>query len=115
MIRVSSGTVDSGGRLLITASLLVVFILGLLVVIDANAAPCWSCSHRSKAAIKAFVEGVPPYDKWKPHPCPYTKEQGCIVDHIKSLKCGGQDAPENMQWQDVKSSRKKDRIENLGC
>jgi len=80
-----------------------------------NKATCWACSHRSDSAKRAFEFGVKPYDKWPAHPCPYTAAQGCIIDHIKSLKCGGQDSPENMQWQTDADSKKKDRVENLGC
>jgi hypothetical protein len=36
---------------------------------------------------------------------------GFVVDHIKALKHGGTDTPDNMQWQTVAEARAKDRIE----
>ena len=37
----------------------------------------------------------------------------CVVDHIKALRCGGQDAVTNMQWQTYKESLAKDKTEKL--
>jgi hypothetical protein len=34
-----------------------------------------------------------------------------VVDHIKALKRGGADVPENMQWQSVSAARAKDKVE----
>jgi hypothetical protein len=33
------------------------------------------------------------------------------VDHIKPLKEGGADDPNNMQWQTVEEAKAKDKIE----
>jgi len=36
---------------------------------------------------------------------------GYVIDHIKPLKKGGCDCPENMQWQTVEEAKKKDKVE----
>lgn len=36
---------------------------------------------------------------------------GYVIDHIKPLKKGGCDCPENMQWQTVAEAKAKDRWE----
>lgn len=50
------------------------------------------------------------------NPCPVTNERrgpcpGYIVDHKTPLFRGGRDHPDNMQWQTVEESRRKDRAE----
>jgi hypothetical protein len=50
------------------------------------------------------------------HPCPATHVStgpcpGFVVDHVKALKHGGTDTPDNMQWQSVAEARAKDRVE----
>lgn len=52
------------------------------------------------------------------NPCPSTgnakphyKCPGYIVDHIKALKNGGEDKPENMQWQTIEQAKEKDKWE----
>ena len=50
------------------------------------------------------------------HPCPSTGRQsgacpGYVIDHIRPLKRGGQDAPGNMQWQTTAAARLKDKSE----
>ena len=52
----------------------------------------------------------------KSHPCPSTGKTsgacpGYVVDHVKPLKRGGADRPENMQWQTKEAAKKKDKIE----
>ena len=37
--------------------------------------------------------------------------EGYVIDHIVPLKRGGEDRPENMQWQSVDEAKKKDRVE----
>jgi 5-methylcytosine-specific restriction endonuclease McrA len=66
---------------------------------------------RSKAAVNAFR---------KTHPCPATREikgkcPGWQVDHIVPLKCGGADAPHNMQWLTVAAHKAKTRREARLC
>jgi hypothetical protein len=62
---------------------------------------------RSAAAKAAFK---------KSHPCPSTGKSrgacpGYVIDHVKPLKRGGRDAPDNMQWQTVQEAKIKDRTE----
>jgi len=50
------------------------------------------------------------------YPCPSTGKTsgscpGYVIDHVKPLKRGGEDAPRNMQWQTVKEAKAKDRTE----
>lgn len=59
-------------------------------------------SRRARAAFK------------RNNPCPATAESkgpcpGYVIDHIKPLACGGEDAPDNMQWQTRAAARAKDR------
>ena len=66
---------------------------------------------RSRAAVAKF----------KSHnACPITGRRvgacvGYVVDHKQPLCADGVDAPENMQWQTIDLSRKKDRIEIALC
>lgn len=50
------------------------------------------------------------------HPCPSTGKTtgscpGYVIDHVKPLKRGGADSPENMQWQTERAAKIKDRTE----
>lgn len=63
--------------------------------------------ERSHAAVMEFR---------RESPCPSTGRvtgrcPGWVVDHIKALKRGGADRPENMQWQTVEDAKAKDRRE----
>ena len=56
----------------------------------------------------------------KTHACPATGLfklpcAGYVIDHRKSLACGGRDSVANMQWQTLVEGKAKDRIERLGC
>jgi hypothetical protein len=100
------------------------FIL-LLTAVAASAAPragvshhrstyCKTCERdrygrikRSSSAKRAFRSQ---------NPCPATGRTsgacpGFVVDHVKALKHGGADAPENMQWERIADAKAKDRIE----
>ena len=82
---------------------LVVFLL--LVVLAAPA-----CA-RDPAQVRAFR---------KDHPCPSTgKTTGAcpnfVVDHALPLCAGGPDTPENMQWQELAASLRKDVEERRLC
>jgi len=62
---------------------------------------------RDPAAVRAFRSN---------HPCPATGSAsgacpGYVVDHIRALKHGGPDTPENMQWQTRAEAKTKDRTE----
>jgi hypothetical protein len=41
--------------------------------------------------------------------------KGYVIDHVRSLACGGADAPANMQWQTIEAAKAKDRVERVGC
>jgi hypothetical protein len=63
--------------------------------------------HRSSSVRERFM---------RTHPCPangHTKGScpGYVVDHIVPLRCGGQDAPGNLQWQTVAQGKAKDKWE----
>jgi hypothetical protein len=52
----------------------------------------------------------------KSHPCPSTGKSsgacpGYVIDHVVPLKRGGNDAPENMQWQTKEAAKAKDKVE----
>lgn len=52
----------------------------------------------------------------KLHPCPVTgkstgKCPGYVIDHVKPLKRGGKDRPDNMQWQTKEEAKEKDKWE----
>lgn len=54
------------------------------------------------------------------HPCPVTGKTrgpcpGWVVDHIVPLCAGGADTPSNMQWQELKASKEKDKEEWRIC
>lgn len=51
----------------------------------------------------------------KQHPCPFTKEQGCILDHRVALCRGGPDSFENLQWITKEQARVKDREDKRAC
>jgi 5-methylcytosine-specific restriction endonuclease McrA len=64
-------------------------------------------TKRSREAKAAFKRA---------HPCPSTGKKtgacpGYVIDHIKPLKRGGADAPENLQWQTVAEGKAKDKWE----
>lgn len=54
------------------------------------------------------------------NPCPATSERrgpcpGYQIDHVAPLKCGGPDAPSNMQWLTVEDHKAKTRREARWC
>jgi hypothetical protein len=81
----------------------ILLILLALLVTDAAA--------RSAAEVRAFK---------RLNPCPETGVTrgscpGYVVDHIVPLCAGGEDAPENMQWQELAESKVKDKEEWRLC
>lgn len=81
-------------------------ILFLLLLVANSVHP----TERSSAAKRAFV---------KEHACPSTHKNelpcpGHVIDHKKSLDCGGKDEPENMQWQTIAEAKEKDKWERNG-
>lgn len=52
----------------------------------------------------------------KSHPCPSAGKSsgacnGYVIDHVKPLKRGGADTPNNMQWQTKEAAKQKDKTE----
>jgi 5-methylcytosine-specific restriction endonuclease McrA len=85
---------------------LTVCLLLFVAALQAGAA-----TGRSTAAVVFFK---------KQHPCPVTgKPRGACpgwqVDHIHALKCGGPDAPDNMQWLTVEAHKEKTKRDMRGC
>lgn len=80
------------------------FLIGAVWANDARPA-------RSAAARSSFHASNPcPATSNTRGPCP-----GWEVDHITPLKCGGPDAPENMQWLTVEQHRAKTKAEAKLC
>lgn len=81
--------------------LIVVLLLTVPVVTEA------SCllSHRSTKVLTAFKHST-----GYPH-----GRKGYVIDHIIPLCLGGADAVSNMQWQTVRESYIKDKIERQQC
>ncbi len=66
---------------------------------------------RDYKARNAFKRATPcPSTGKRSGPCP-----GFVVDHIRPLCAGGPDSPVNMQWQDIKAAKAKDRLELAEC
>lgn len=66
---------------------------------------------RHRAPIAAFR---------KANPCPSTglttgKCVGFVVDHLRPLCFGGADSVENLAWQEIQESYKKDAFERAAC
>lgn len=94
-----------GGRWVSTRKMrtLLALWLAVLVVLPAEA--------RDRAQRTEFV---------REHPCPVTGKTrgacpGWVVDHIVPLCAGGADDPGNMQWQELKESKEKDKEEWRAC
>ena len=76
-------------------------LLLALTMLSADAA-----ADRDRGEVRRFKRA---------HPCPFTRAQGCIVDHIIPLCAGGADRAYNMQWQTKRDSYRKDAGERRGC
>ena len=88
-----------------------------------------SASHSSGSRSSNYAQGVKrnshgkiarsqtaKNDFKKSHPCPSTGKSsgacsGYVIDHVKPLKRGGADKPENMQWQSKGTAKQKDKTE----
>lgn len=82
-----------------------------LVLVLLLAAATAQATVRSSAAKGAFA---------KTHACPSTGRhtvscKGYVIDHVRSLDCGGADAPSNMQWQTIAAGKAKDKWERNGA
>ena len=85
---------------------LILILAALLCVGTADAR-----TQRSQSAKREFA---------REHPCPSTGQPvphcpGYVIDHVKALACGGDDAPSNMQWQTVADGKAKDKWELKEC
>ena len=79
-----------------------------------RASYCASCARDSRGRIARDPAQVRAFRS--SHPCPTTGSfrgacAGYVVDHIKALKHGGSDTPENMQWQTRAEADAKDHTE----
>jgi hypothetical protein len=91
-------------------------LLVSLLVSLAVAAEAWGACpvvHRSRAVLGQFQ---------RLHPCPSTGRTtgacpGYVKDHVQPLCLTGQagDVVANLQWQDVKAAKAKDRLERAQC
>lgn len=82
-----------------------------ILILAAPFPPLVDAAPRSSAARAEFV---------RENPCPATGKPrgrcpGWEVDHRTPLKCGGADAPHNMQWLTVPEHRAKTRREARIC
>lgn len=87
--------------------------MAIIITIAISANHVFAEQKRSYRAKSEFI---------KANPCPSieinkasAKCPGYIVDHIKPLACGGDDAPHNMQWQTIDEAKAKDKWERKGC
>ncbi len=79
-----------------------------------STAKCVSCARDSRGKIKRSRGARHAFQNT--HPCPSTGRTygacpGYVVDHIQALKHGGNDSPDNMQWQTTAESKAKDKWE----
>lgn len=89
-------------------------LLPLSVSALAAAQYCDTCPRDSNGRIKRSASAIKEFRR--ANPCPATEEStgrcpGYVIDHIKPLKRGGADSPNNMQWQTKSAAKKKDRWE----
>jgi hypothetical protein len=59
----------------------------------------------------ASVDATPASGRIPPRGATTGPCHGYVIDHIRALKRGGGDAPENMQWQTRAEANAKDRVE----
>jgi hypothetical protein len=91
-------------------AILVAIVLALLPLVVMLTVPESDArTLRSRAAVRAFMRA---------NPCPAGPDEGSIrrcrghvIDHIRSLDCGGIDHPANMQWQTIAEAADKDKWE----
>lgn len=78
-------------------------------------------SHTSTAGTTKQKRSAAAKREFAHHqPCPSTGRHeahcpGYVIDHIQPLCAGGPDVWENMQWQTLKESRRKDVRERRYC
>ena len=99
--------------MVLRASLFALFLAAMLVTVFAVRQIHSPHRHvtRSARARRAFRRLNPcPATGAVRGPCP-----GYVIDHIKPLACGGEDAPSNMQWQTTADAKAKDAVERKDC
>lgn len=77
--------------------LIIIFAFALITSLNA--------AERHRAPVLAFMKLSGHPNGWKGH----------VVDHIVPLCAGGEDAPSNMQWQELAVSYRKDVFERALC
>jgi hypothetical protein len=66
---------------------------------------------RSTMAKNSFKHHEPCPSTGKTYgPCP-----GHVIGHVTPLACGGNDHPNNMQWQTTAQAKAMDKVERKGC
>src|SRR5579864_8316671 len=91
------------------------FAVGLLAISpDWAAKKCETCARDNSGRIKRSSTAKHKFEK--AHACPATGKNsgacpGYVIDHVKPLKRGGEDAPSNMQWQTTEAAKAKDKKE----
>lgn len=92
-------------------SLLSLLVAGSIFATVIASGPAEARPYRSPQARAEFVRATPCPSTGKPRgACP-----GWEVDHVEPLKCGGADAPANMQWLTVEQHRAKTKMESKLC
>jgi hypothetical protein len=97
-----------------------VFLLSLclLLPLAASDRQCESCSRDAEGRIKRSAAMRKIFKQMQPCPATGSSTGACpgyVIDHVNPLACGGEDDPENMQWQTKPEAREKDKTERITC
>ena len=77
-------------------------------VFSSNTNNNYTIKRDSKGRIKRSQAAKNDFKKQSGYP---NGRSGYVIDHIKPLKEGGCDCPENMQWQTISEAKAKDKWE----
>src|ERR1700680_4724087 len=69
---------------------------------------CTSCERTATGRIKRSSAARATFKRQSPFPAtgrPTGAGRGYVIDHIRALKHGGNDTPQNMQWQTVEQAK----------
>jgi len=75
---------------------------------------CTSCERDLRGRIKRNSSARRVFREVYPCPSTGSTEGACpgyVIDHLRALKHGGTDTPDNMQWQTREEAKAKDRVE----